>query len=131
MTYRAGTIKRERRTAERVEQLDQQILGVLREDHPQSVRSLTAGESTRHRQGRRGIGTSVFRHLSQILVSQLNERTLRSFARYGSWSSSLVASVGLPLALSSGYRIREVMNYASISMLSEACCNHAVENRNQ
>jgi hypothetical protein len=36
--YRARTIKRERRTAERVAQLDAQILAVLREDHPQSVR---------------------------------------------------------------------------------------------
>ncbi len=37
-TYRAGTIKRERRSLARVEQLDEQILEVLREDHPQSVR---------------------------------------------------------------------------------------------
>ncbi len=36
--YRAGTIKRERRTSARVEQLDRQILDVLAEDHPQSVR---------------------------------------------------------------------------------------------
>ncbi len=36
--YRAGTIKRERRTNARIEQLDEQILAVLREDHPQSVR---------------------------------------------------------------------------------------------
>jgi hypothetical protein len=36
--YRAGTIKRERRTNARIEQLDNQILEVLREDHPQSVR---------------------------------------------------------------------------------------------
>lgn len=36
--YRAGPIKRERRTRERVEQLDAQIIEVLREDHPQSVR---------------------------------------------------------------------------------------------
>ncbi len=35
---RARTIKRERRTKARVEQLDSQILDVLREDHPQSVR---------------------------------------------------------------------------------------------
>jgi hypothetical protein len=35
---RAGTIKRERRTRERVEQLDAQIIDVLSEDHPQSVR---------------------------------------------------------------------------------------------
>ncbi|WP_028605322.1 hypothetical protein [Ottowia thiooxydans] len=38
MTYRAGTIKRERRTRDRVEQLDSQIIAVLNEDHPQSVR---------------------------------------------------------------------------------------------
>lgn len=38
MTYRAGTIKRKRRTAAEVEQLDQQIIDVLRGDHPQSVR---------------------------------------------------------------------------------------------
>ena len=38
MTYRASTIKRERRTRDRVELLDAQIIGVLREDHPQSVR---------------------------------------------------------------------------------------------
>lgn len=37
-TYGARTIKRERRTKAQVEQLDQQIIGVLREDHPQSVR---------------------------------------------------------------------------------------------
>ena len=36
--YRAGTIKRERRTNTQVEQLDRQILAVLAEDHPQSVR---------------------------------------------------------------------------------------------
>ena len=36
--YRAGTIKRQRRTKAEVEQLDRQIIGVLREDHPQSVR---------------------------------------------------------------------------------------------
>lgn len=36
--YRASTIKRDRRTRERLAQLDQQILGVLAEDHPQSVR---------------------------------------------------------------------------------------------
>jgi hypothetical protein len=36
--YRAGTIKRDRRTSARIEQLDSQILAVLREDHPQSVR---------------------------------------------------------------------------------------------
>lgn len=38
MINRAGTIKRARRTSIRVEQLDQQILAVLAEDHPQSVR---------------------------------------------------------------------------------------------
>lgn len=37
-TYRASTIKRARRTNARVEQLDNQILQVLSEDHPQSVR---------------------------------------------------------------------------------------------
>lgn len=36
--YRAGTIKRQRRTNDEIEQLDQQIIDVLREDHPQSVR---------------------------------------------------------------------------------------------
>ncbi len=36
--YRARTIKRERRTADRVAQLDAQIMAVLRADHPQSVR---------------------------------------------------------------------------------------------
>ena len=36
--YRAGTIKRVRRTKAAVEQLDSQILEVLTEDHPQSVR---------------------------------------------------------------------------------------------
>lgn len=36
--YPAGPIKRRRRTAEQVEQLDRQILDVLRTDHPQSVR---------------------------------------------------------------------------------------------
>lgn len=37
-SYGARTIKRERRTKDQVEQLDLQILGVLREDNPQSVR---------------------------------------------------------------------------------------------
>lgn len=37
-TYPACRIKRRRRTAAQVEQLDTQILDVLREDHPQSVR---------------------------------------------------------------------------------------------
>jgi hypothetical protein len=36
--YRAGTIKRERRTADQISRLDQQIVNVLRLDHPQSVR---------------------------------------------------------------------------------------------
>lgn len=36
--YRAGTIKRDRRTNARLEALDQQIIAVLAEDHPQSVR---------------------------------------------------------------------------------------------
>jgi hypothetical protein len=36
--YRAGTLKRERRTNAQVAQLDSQILAVLAEDHPQSVR---------------------------------------------------------------------------------------------
>ncbi|MTH77561.1 hypothetical protein [Paracoccus aestuariivivens] len=38
--YRAGTIKRKRRTADEIDQLDQQITEVLREDHPQSVRHM-------------------------------------------------------------------------------------------
>lgn len=36
--YRPGTIKRVRRTKDQIEQLDRQILDVLRADHPQSVR---------------------------------------------------------------------------------------------
>lgn len=36
--YRAGTIKRNRRTGDRMNLLDDQIIAVLREDHPQSVR---------------------------------------------------------------------------------------------
>jgi hypothetical protein len=36
--YRARTIKRERRSRDRLDQLDRQILDVLRADHPQSVR---------------------------------------------------------------------------------------------
>ena len=36
--YRAGTLKRTRRTAAQIEQLDQQIIDVLEEDSPQSVR---------------------------------------------------------------------------------------------
>jgi hypothetical protein len=38
MTYRTSTIKRERRSAARIQQLDGQIVAVLREDHPQSCR---------------------------------------------------------------------------------------------
>jgi len=36
--YRAGTLKRNRRTNEQLVQLDLQIIDVLKEDHPQSVR---------------------------------------------------------------------------------------------
>ena len=36
--YQARQIKRRRRTKDQVEQLDQQILEVLAEDHPQSTR---------------------------------------------------------------------------------------------
>lgn len=36
--YCAGTIKRDRRTKDRVDTLDAQIMAVLKEDHPQSVR---------------------------------------------------------------------------------------------
>jgi hypothetical protein len=36
--YRAGTIKRDRRTKARIEQLDMQIVEVLADDYPQSVR---------------------------------------------------------------------------------------------
>jgi len=36
--YGAGTIKRDRRTKERMDALDAQIIAVLKEDHPQSVR---------------------------------------------------------------------------------------------
>lgn len=36
--YRASTLKRVRRTNAQIEQLDQQIIDVLRADHPQSVR---------------------------------------------------------------------------------------------
>ena len=36
--YGAGTLKRERRTKDRMTTLDAQIMAVLREDHPQSVR---------------------------------------------------------------------------------------------
>jgi hypothetical protein len=38
VAYRAGTIKRDRRSAGRIETLDAQIMAVLTEDHPQSVR---------------------------------------------------------------------------------------------
>lgn len=38
MINRASPIKRERRTRDRIDQLDAQIIAVLREDHPQSVR---------------------------------------------------------------------------------------------
>jgi hypothetical protein len=34
----AGTIKRDRRTKDRMTMLDAQIMGVLEQDHPQSVR---------------------------------------------------------------------------------------------
>ena len=37
-TYRAGTVKRHRRSQAQTEQLDRQIIDVLRADHPQSVR---------------------------------------------------------------------------------------------
>ncbi|MCA9182613.1 MAG: hypothetical protein KDA51_14215, partial [Planctomycetales bacterium] len=37
-TYRAGTIKRDRRTADRINTLDDQIVSVLTADHPQSIR---------------------------------------------------------------------------------------------
>lgn len=37
-TYRASTLKRIRRTADQTEQLDAQIISVLHDDHPQSVR---------------------------------------------------------------------------------------------
>lgn len=38
--YRAGTLKRNRRTAAQTEQLDAQIIEVLVDDHPQSVRHI-------------------------------------------------------------------------------------------
>ena len=38
MTYRASPIKRERRSTARIELLDSQIVAVLSDDHPQSVR---------------------------------------------------------------------------------------------
>lgn len=37
-TYRAGPLKRNRRTSAQLDELDEQILAVLQEDHPQSVR---------------------------------------------------------------------------------------------
>lgn len=37
-THRASTLKRIRRTGDQIEQLDAQIISVLREEHPQSVR---------------------------------------------------------------------------------------------
>lgn len=40
LLYRAGTVKRQRRTAAAIRQLDRQIIDVLRDDHPQSVRHL-------------------------------------------------------------------------------------------
>lgn len=36
--YRAGTLKRKRRTNTQLEQLDSQIIEILKQDHPQSVR---------------------------------------------------------------------------------------------
>lgn len=39
-TYRASTLKRTRRTAGEIDQLDAQIVAVLEEDHPQSVRHI-------------------------------------------------------------------------------------------
>lgn len=38
--YRAGTLKRTRRTNAQLDQLDSQIIEVLKEDHPQSVRHI-------------------------------------------------------------------------------------------
>ncbi|MEI2767582.1 MAG: hypothetical protein V9E86_03560 [Nitrosomonas sp.] len=38
--YRASTLKRLRRTKEQLDQLDNQIINVLRNDHPQSVRHI-------------------------------------------------------------------------------------------
>ncbi len=38
VAYQAGQIKRRRRTKAQVEQLNEQIVGVLRADHPQSIR---------------------------------------------------------------------------------------------
>lgn len=40
LRYRASTIKRARRTKDRIEQLDRQIIDAFRADHPQSVRHL-------------------------------------------------------------------------------------------
>lgn len=38
--YEAGQIKRRRRTRTQVEQLDEQIIDILRQDHPQSIRHI-------------------------------------------------------------------------------------------
>ncbi|HMU63431.1 MAG TPA: hypothetical protein PKD35_01960, partial [Nitrosomonas sp.] len=38
--YRASTLKRKRRTKDELNQLDEQIIQVLKEDHPQSVRHI-------------------------------------------------------------------------------------------
>jgi hypothetical protein len=43
--YRASTIKRQRRTRNELDQLDTQIVAVLRADHPQSVRFFTPASS--------------------------------------------------------------------------------------
>jgi hypothetical protein len=40
LIYPAGQIKRRRRTKAQVEQLNEQIVGVLRADHPQSIRHI-------------------------------------------------------------------------------------------
>lgn len=46
--YRAGTLKRDRRTRERMDTLDDQIIAVLAEDHPQSVRDVEAEAMPAH-----------------------------------------------------------------------------------
>jgi hypothetical protein len=46
-SYRASTIKHRRRTQSEVDQLDAQIIEVLRADHPHSVRHV--GRSTARR----------------------------------------------------------------------------------
>ena len=38
--YRASTLKRTRRTDAQLDQLDRQIISVLKQDHPQSVRHI-------------------------------------------------------------------------------------------